>query len=159
LTTEYLQQILLQMSANSRLTIAVHVLTWMALAAERGTPALTSDEVAASVNTSPVVIRRCLGDLRRAGLVNGRAGPGAGWSLARQPREITLCQVYEAVEPDPLFGLHHSEPNLECQVGRGIRPALGPVYEGAERALRAELAGTTIADMLRDAVPPAGRSS
>ncbi|HYV79384.1 MAG TPA: Rrf2 family transcriptional regulator, partial [Streptosporangiaceae bacterium] len=73
------------MTANSRMTVAVHALAWLALAERRGRGVLTSAEVAASVNTNPVIIRRCLGDLREAGLVRVRHGTGAGWSLARAP--------------------------------------------------------------------------
>jgi DNA-binding IscR family transcriptional regulator len=135
------------------LTIAVHALTWMALAARRGHEALTSDQVAASVNTNPVVIRRSLGDLKRAGLVSVRPGAGAGWSLTRRPAEISLLDVYDAVGAEPAFALHHGEPNLDCPVGKGIRPALSAVYGGVERAMRAELARTCIADILREAVP------
>ena len=62
------------MAANSRLTIAVHALAWLALAQRQGHDVLTSDQVAASVNTNPVIIRRCLGELRRAGLVQVRRG-------------------------------------------------------------------------------------
>jgi Rrf2 family protein len=138
------------MAANSRLTIAAHVLAWMALAQRRGQELLTSDQVAASVNTNPVIIRRSLGDLRRAGLVEVRHGAGAGWSLARTPQEISLLDVYDAVEQQqPLFGMHRTEPNLECPVGRGIRPALDHVYGGVEQTLRRELRRTSIADMLR----------
>lgn len=137
------------MSANSRLTIAVHVLTWMALSRERGRAWLTSDQVAASVNTNPVIIRRSLGDLRRASLVEVRRGAAAGWSLAREPREITLLDVYEAVAHEPLFAMHRTEPNLECPVGQGIRPALGIVYNGIDQALQDQLRRTSIADVLR----------
>jgi Rrf2 family protein len=140
------------MAANSRLTIAVHCLAWLALAKQRGLDVLTSDQVAASVRTNPVIIRRSLGDLRQAGLVDVRRGVGAGWSLARAPERITLLDVYEAVEREPLFGMHHTEPNLQCPVGRGIRPALGPIYGGVERALREELARTSIADVLRESL-------
>ncbi|WP_169953758.1 Rrf2 family transcriptional regulator [Microbispora sp. H11081] len=140
------------MAANSRLTIATHVLTWLALAHRRGQEVLTSDQVAASVNTNSVIIRRSLGDLRRAGLVEVRHGAGAGWSLARAPREITLLQVYDAVGGEPPFGLHRSEPNLECPVGRGIRPALNQTYGRVEQAIRRELADTSIADVLREAL-------
>ena len=136
------------MAANSRLTIAVHALAWMALAHRRGVDLLTSDQVAASVNTNPVIIRRSLGDLRRAGLVNVRHGAGAGWSLSRAPEEIALLDVYDAVGQEPLFGMHHTEPNLECPVGRGIRPALDRVYGDIEQALRRELGRTSIADVL-----------
>ena len=140
------------MAANSRLTIAVHALAWMALALRNGHQVLTSDQVAASVNTNPVIIRRSLGHLRRAGLVDVRHGAGAGWSLARAPEGITLLDVYDAVEQEPLFGMHRTEPNQECPVGRGIRPALGHVYRGVEQNLRSELRRTTIADVLRDSL-------
>ena len=104
------------MAANSRMTIAVHALAWMALAQRRGQEVLTSDQVAASVNTNPVIIRRSLGDLGRAGLVHVRHGAGAGWSLARAPEEITLLEV----------------------------------YDGVEQAVRHELAGVSVADVLRE---------
>jgi Rrf2 family protein len=136
------------MAANSRLTIAVHALAWMALAQRRGHDLLTSDEVAASVNTNPVVVRRSLGELRRGGLVEVRRGAGAGWRLARAPVDITLLDVYDAVGSESPFGLHHSEPNLRCPVGRGIRPVLDHVYVGVRQAVRDELRRTSIEDVL-----------
>ncbi len=138
------------MSANSRLTIAVHALTWLALAQGRGQDVLTSDQVAASINTNPVVVRRSLGDLRCAGLVEVRHGTGAGWSLARAPEQISLLDVHQAVESEPLFAMHRNEPNLGCPVGRGIRPALGHVYAEVEDAVRRQLGRTSIADVLHD---------
>jgi Rrf2 family protein len=137
-------------AANSRMTIAVHALAWMALAQRQGHAVLTSSQVAASVNTNPVIIRRCLGDLRRAGLVHVRHGAGAGWGLARAPEEISMLAVYDAVGQEPAFGLHHTEPNLDCPVGRGIRPALSQVYGEIEQALRRELAVVSVADVLRE---------
>jgi DNA-binding IscR family transcriptional regulator len=115
------------MAANSRMTIAVHVLAWLALAQRRGRAVLTSDEVAASVNTNPVIIRRCLGELRRAGLVEVRHGAGAGWSLARDPAQITLLEVHDAIGPEPLFG---------------------QVYGGIDQAVRRELAAVSVAQVL-----------
>jgi Rrf2 family protein len=137
-------------AANSRMTIAIHALAWLALAQRQGHDVLTSDQVAASVNTNPVIIRRSLGDLRRAGLVQVRHGAGAGWRLARPPEEITLLDVYHAVGQEPPFGMHHTEPNAECPVGRGIRPALGQVYDGIEHVMRRELALVSVADVLRE---------
>jgi DNA-binding IscR family transcriptional regulator len=132
------------------MTIAVHSLAWLGLAQRRGHEVLTSSQVAASVNTNPVIIRRCLGDLRRAGLVSVIHGAGAGWSLARAVEEITLLQVYDAVGHESPFGLHHTEPNLECPVGRGIRPALSQVYDGIDQAMRRELALVSVADVLHE---------
>ncbi|AIV33405.1 Rrf2 family transcriptional regulator [Streptomyces sp. CCM_MD2014] len=138
------------MSANSRMTVAVHVLTWMALVHDRGRDVVTSDQIATSVATNPVVIRRSLADLREAGLVTVRHGAGAGWTLARAAESITMLDVFRAVHDEPLFALHRGEPNQACPIGRGIRPALRDVYADAEEAVRRELARVTIADVLRE---------
>ncbi|WP_066364560.1 Rrf2 family transcriptional regulator [Herbidospora mongoliensis] len=137
------------MSANSRLTIAAHVLTWMSMDQQGGRVA-TSDRIAESVQTNPVVIRRCLGELRAAGLVEARRGAGAGWRLTREPADVTLLDVYRAVEDGPLFAMHATPPNLGCPVGSGIRPALDGVYAGVEANLQKQLRATTIADLLDD---------
>lgn len=136
------------MAGNSRLTIAAHALAWLALAHRRGREVLTSEEVAASINTNPVIVRRSLGDLQRAGLVVARRGTGAGWRLSRPPGEISLLDVYAAVLPEPLVALHHTEPNLLCPVGNGIRPALTEIYDEATDAFRAALARRTVAGLL-----------
>ncbi|MFJ6572545.1 Rrf2 family transcriptional regulator [Streptomyces sp. NPDC091292] len=143
------------MSANSRLTVAVHALTWIGLYQRRGHEVATSEQIATSVNTNPVVIRRLLAELRKAGLAASRRGAGAGWTLSRDLSEITLLDVYEAVEPGPIFALHRSTPDPECVVGNGIAPALTTVYDGIEAVLREELAGTTLEDVLRDVLKAA----
>lgn len=136
------------MAVVSRYTIALHILTWMARVAEIRKDSATSQQIAASVNTNPVFIRRILTLLRKAKLVSVQHGAGVGWSLAKPPDEITLCDVYEAVEPNPLFELHHSEPNPSCPIGYGIRSALHEFYENAELAMKRELARATISDLL-----------
>lgn len=143
------------MSANSRMTIAIHVLTWMSLDRQNNEVA-TSERIAESVNTNAVVIRRCLGDLRKVGLVQSRRGAGAGWVLAREPEDITLLEVYLAVEGGGPFGMHHTPPNADCPVGFGIRPALQVVYSELEEQIRKGLARTTIADVLRDVLMQRG---
>jgi DNA-binding IscR family transcriptional regulator len=147
------------MAANSRLAVAAHVLAWMALVQRQGREFATSDQIAASVNTNPVVVRRTLAELRAAGIVAGRRGPGAGWQLARPAESISLADVWDALGADEPFGLHHTPPNQGCPVGRGIRPALTRTYAGVGDAIRAELARTSVADLLVDVLAAAWTST
>lgn len=140
------------MGANSRLTMAAHALAWIELNARMGGEVATSEQIAHSVNTNPVVIRRLLGTLRGAGLVESRRGAGAGWRLRRPAESINLAEVYRAVEDDSRFALHPALPNQKCPVGHGIRSALTPVYDAAEQALSDQLARTSVADVLRESI-------
>ena len=56
------------MTASSRFPAATHILT--ALHWNEG-ELLSSEQLAVTVNTNPVVIRRVMGMLRKAGLVGG----------------------------------------------------------------------------------------
>jgi len=135
-------------TANSRLTTAVHALCWIEQARRRGESPLSSERVAASLRSHPVLVRRVLGDLRRAGLVESTRGPGAGWTLTTDPKSITLRDVHAALGSESVFGLHPHEPNLECEVGVGIGPVLGELYARVDSVVADELATRTVADVL-----------
>jgi DNA-binding IscR family transcriptional regulator len=136
------------MSANSRLTTAIHALCWLELATRRGDACLTSERVAASLASNPALVRKVLGPLRDAGLVRAGRGPGAGWALVRPAEVIRLDEIYDALGEDAPFALHPHEPNQRCQVGFGIRPVLADVYSQADAAVRRSLRRRTVADVL-----------
>lgn len=142
------------MQISSRFSVAVHVLTLLAV-----TPPgelLTSDRMAGSVNTNPVVIRRILGQLKKAGLVEVRAAAG-GTYLRRAPADITLLDVYRAVEvvEGDLFSMH-DKPNPNCPVGRNIQAALDDTLRRAQAALEQQLAGVSVAQVAADMGEPVG---
>ncbi|WP_109478174.1 Rrf2 family transcriptional regulator [Paraburkholderia sp. C35] len=138
------------MSANSRLTVASHILTWMALVARESSDPVTSDRIAASVRTNPVVIRRTLGLLAKAGLVESYRGINAGWRLAKDPREISLLNVFDALEEGPQFALHATRPSQVCPVGRSIGGTLSSVYGSIQDGVRKTLAEKTIEKILAE---------
>jgi Rrf2 family protein len=128
---------------NSRFSVAVHILTL--LAQSQGEP-VTSEYLAGSVNTNPSFIRRMLTALARAGLTTSQMGTGGGALLARSAGEITLLDVYRAVDEGEVFGLHE-QPNPACPVGRNIQAELQDRFRAATRAMEEELARTTIAQL------------
>jgi len=133
---------------NSRFALAVHVLVLLAI--EKKDEPTTSEYLAFSASTNPVVIRRILGGLRRAGLVTAQPGAGGGSNLARNPEEITLLEVYRAVGGTELFSIGDREPNPECICGRNLQPILIGVFFQAEKAAEASLARITIAELARE---------
>ena len=144
------------MGANSRLTIATHALAWMALNERGGAELTTSEQIAGSVKTNPVVIRRLMSEMGKAGLISSRRGANAGWRLAKAPEAISLRDIDDALGAQAAFAMHRNEPSAICPVARGIRPALAPVYARVDDAVRRELAGTSLADVLREALSVSG---
>lgn len=131
--------------SNTRYTVAIHILTLLAYC---GPDPLTSEFIAGSVNTNPVVIRRILASLRAAGLVSSQGGPGGGWQLLPDPDRITLRDVLAAIEPAPGFPLHNSSPNPHCPVGRAIQSLLVLRFRSAQEAMEQDLARTTIRQLM-----------
>jgi Rrf2 family protein len=129
---------------SSRVAVAVHVLAYLAW--RRDEPG-TSERIASSVNTNPVVVRRIVGALRNAGLVSVQPGVGGGAQLAREPHDITLLEVYRAVEEkEGLFAVH-PDPCRNCDVGSNITAVLQGVFCRAHEAMQEVLGGVTIADI------------
>jgi DNA-binding IscR family transcriptional regulator len=144
------------MQISSRFSVAVHVLSLLALQQE-GDGLLTSERMAGSVNTNAVVIRRILGQLKKAGLVEVRPASG-GTFLARRPAEISLLAVYravEVVEEGQLFSVH-DRPNPACPVGRTIQAALDETLQRAQTALEQVLAGVMLQQVTTDIQTRAG---
>lgn len=133
------------MSKSCRFAFAVHVASVLAL---NGQEPCSSEWIAGSVNTNPVVIRRILSALAKAGLVRSSRGSRGGTTLAHPPESITLRDIYRAVEDDERSGVHPQQPNPACPVGANILPVLGEVIERAEAAREAELAKTRLSDVL-----------
>jgi Rrf2 family protein len=130
---------------SSKLSVGIHILTVLAL---RPGEALTSEFIAGSVNTNPVVIRRLLGLFRSAGYVESKTGVGGGWLLVADPKQVTLLDVLRVVEPQhQMFALHRSEPNQKCLVGCNIQKVLIEIYDEAWEGMARRLARSTIASV------------
>ena len=138
------------MSTNSRFAVGVHVLSLMAWSGEEP---LKSEQVAESINTNPVVIRRMLKKLAEAGLVVSQTGSLGGSRLANDPAKTTLLDVYQALECRGVFSLHRQPPSRDCPVGVNIETVLGEVLLEVDSAVEQVLKNITINDVVRRLKP------
>lgn len=137
------------MQITSRFTIAVQVFVCISEFEEQFK--ITSEFLASSVNSNPVVIRRILQQLKAAGLVEVKRGSG-GASIAKQPEEITLLDIFNAVEcldEGQLFHFHEN-PSAQCPVGRNIHNALDNRLKNIQAVMEEQLRSMTIADIITD---------
>lgn len=137
------------MAVSTRFAVGTHVLAALAISQGRPVP---SERLASSASTHPAVVRSLLSRLARAALTKAELGPGGGALLARSPEQITLLDVYNALEDRDLFPLHRTPPDRNCFVGRHVQEVLGPHMASARKALEAELASVTIADLAREII-------
>jgi Rrf2 family protein len=135
------------MHTSSRFAVAIHTLVFLA-ARKNENDSVTSDMIAASVNTNPVVIRRILGTLREAQIVTSQLGSCGGWYLKRKPEAITLREVYRAMEDEPLFALPAKPANSHCEIGKYMGVVLNDFFRDAERAAEERLNKVTLATVM-----------
>lgn len=137
------------MQISSRFTLAVHILT--CIDTFQGEYKVTSDFLAGSTNVNPVIVRKILGQLKAAGLVEVVRGSG-GASIPKPLDEISFLDIYHAVEcigNGELFHFHEN-PNTQCPVGRNIHVALDDKLLRVQRAMEDELASITLEDVIGD---------
>lgn len=106
----------------------------------------TSKDIAAHVGTNPVVVRRVLGKLREAGLLTSEKGHAGGWLLARAPDNITLADVYLALD-ESLIASSAGKETHDCSVEHALHRRVSGVMEDIERSLIERLTATTIAEV------------
>ncbi len=135
------------MATSTRFCVATHILA--ALAINRN-EAVTSDQIAASVNTNAAFVRRILCDLAKAGLTTSRLGKGGGAVLAKAPKKISLLDIYEAVEEPGIVKPPRGAADQQCVVGRNVQPALRRVTLKAEAAFFETLKSSSLKEIVRE---------
>ena len=139
----------INMQISSRFTLAVHIFACIDTFGSEYK--VTSDFLAGSTNVNPVIIRKILGQLKGAGLIEVPRGTG-GTTVSKPLDEITFLDIYnavECVENGELFHFHEN-PSTNCPVGRNIRHILDDKLLRVQNALEKELASITLADVKRD---------
>lgn len=137
------------MQLSMKCSVAVHCLIFIHEA--QGVAKVTSTLLSQSTGANPVVIRNILSALKKAGLITVTRGTG-GAELCREPEQITLYQIYSALEPAGLSSLIgiHSCSQRPCPVAQNIQKVLQGPYRKIEDSIRETMEGITLASMLMD---------
>ena len=134
------------MQISSRFTVALHIFT--AVDVFKDEYKVTSDFLASSIGTNPVIIRKLLTQLKNAGLITVARGTG-GIELTKDLSEISFYDVYEAIEPvedGDLFRFHDA-PNPACPVGRNIHGILDDKLKDIQNAMEERMKHYTLMDL------------
>ncbi len=133
------------MQANKTFSIAIQMCIYMAF---KGKDRYSSNELAESVKTNPVVIRRQLAALKKAGLVHSQSGPSGGFFLKKSPEEITLWDLYLATREGAFF--KRPKPNPNCEVSSNMKYLVEEHFGEAETSMKPSFEKTTIANLSQD---------
>lgn len=92
-----------------------------------------------------------LSKLKEAGIIDARQG-SRGSRLARPAEDITLYDIYKAVDTVDETGLFHfhENPNPLCMIGRNIHAAVDDKLDQVQSAMEEELKRITMADVIGD---------
>jgi Rrf2 family protein len=134
------------MAANTRVATAVQILCVIAYKWPLGT---TSEVISRSLLTNPVVVRRLLKQMEQNGLVELRPGKEGGVQLKRDPDEITLDQIYQAVEDEPNVFALRPGGNPKCPVQVRMAPLLAPIFAATDAAVNKTLQQKTLGSLMK----------
>lgn len=131
------------MKQDSRLSRMLHVLLHMA----RHDRPFTSEQIAKMLGTNPVVVRRTLAGLRKAGLVQSEKGHGGGWTITCDLDKVTLLDVHRALGSPGIFAIGSDNAHPQCAVEAVVNLALDDAFQRAEALLVERLAEVSLANL------------
>lgn len=108
---------------------------------------MTSYQLAKSVRTNPTVVRRLVAKLSEAGLLDSYKGKSGGVRISKNPKDITLKEIYMAVSGKKFINAPDKEPDKKCAVSCSMGSLLSEVIEGLERQSLKYLSTITICDL------------
>jgi Rrf2 family protein len=135
------------MAINTQFPIAVHLMA--ALGYRRGQDT-TSATLATSVNTSPSFVRRILSKLSKAGLVETATGKAGACWLAKDAKDISLLDIYEAVDAPKAFSIHGYSEQKVCPVSCNIKAALDKALSKTQKAMESTLKEISLDKIITD---------
>ncbi|GAA4616813.1 Rrf2 family transcriptional regulator [Saccharopolyspora hordei] len=133
-----------------RFSRALKLMLSLALAEGGTVTAVSSTELARSLDANPSLVRKLLVPLTEAGLVVCAKGRAGGARLGRPAEEITLAEIYRCAVGDKPLWACSPESEKVCLVSAHASEYFAELTAEAERAVLASLGDRTLADSVRE---------
>ena len=133
-------------ATNIQFSVAIHMMAGLGFHGR----AVTSTDLAASVNAAPSFVRQVLSKLAKHDLVITTQGKNGSCALARDPKKITLLDIYRAIDPPAAFAIHSYPVQKGCPISSNIKVPLNKVLNDGQQVLEKSLAKRTVADVVSE---------
>jgi DNA-binding IscR family transcriptional regulator len=134
---------------STRFPVGLHIMCLLAMVKLRnGEVYVSSGWMSGSVNKNEATVRLILGRLVKAGLAKSMAGSRGGAVIAKPIEEISLLDIYKAVEDERIFGVH--DANAECPIAQYVGGYIEKFFDDAESKFERDLAGVVLSDIVVD---------
>lgn len=131
------------MKKSTKFSDVLHILLHMAGSSDP----VTSETLAKSAQTNPVVVRRIMAGLRERRFVQSEKGHGGGWLLSCDLKNVTLHDVYEAIGAPTMLAIGNRAESSKCLVEKAVNTATSHAFRDAESALIVKFRNTTLLDL------------
>ena len=135
------------MKASTNYMKAVHICIYLNI---KESELINSTELADSVKTNPVVIRRLVSVLRKHNILGSIPGASGGFFLKKEAKNISLWDIYLATREEEFF--KRPKVNPECVVSSNLAGLLHDSSVAAELSMKSELNKVSIQDLSKDLV-------
>lgn len=131
---------------STKLSVSIHILSVIEFMENKP---VTSEDIASSINTNPALVRRLMSRLKKAKLIETSTKLGV-MGLAKKPEDISLLDIFIAVEEQTdLFSIH-GNTNQNCPIGAKIETTLKDIYDEIQKVTNQKLAAVTLADIIKE---------
>jgi len=126
--------------------VAVHALVFL----NHKKATLSSEAISKNVCTNPARVRKVMAKLKKSGLVSTKEGADGGYLFIRNPNDVTLREICEAVEAKAVTSARHSgDTDKQCLIASGMADVMDSICKSLDESCKQELENITITDIER----------
>lgn len=130
---------------DSAFCVAVHAMVYLNHKAHK---TVSSEELAENICTNPARVRKIMACLKKAGLVDTKAGSAGGYVFSGDPGRVSLAQIAESMGARLVEASWRSgDTDMDCLVASGMADLMDQVFLDLNERCMARLQQITLEDL------------